>query len=170
MIEIIFLFLIVLILVGVFWFVSYDDKSDKEIFSLQGDIEKDKEKLKIAQRHFMQGKIKKDIFDPLLDDLEVEMIEKELELFRIKKRKEVSVVEKAEELFKRFSKPTKYRRTRLENLLKDAEIIRHEMSLIESKLMKRELNPTVFQHMLKKKEKELINKETEIIGLVSEEK
>lgn len=170
MIELIFLLLIVLILVGVFWFVSYSDKSDSEIFSLQGDIEKDKEKLKIAQRHFMQGKIKKDVFDPLLDDLELEMIEKELQLYRINKRKEVSVVDKVEELLKRLQKPTKYRRTRLEKLLKDAELIRHEMSLIEAKLMKRELKPAVFQHMLKKKEKELINKETEIIDLISEEK
>ncbi|MFA5125527.1 MAG: hypothetical protein WC462_00810 [archaeon] len=167
MIEVFFLVLIVVVIfVGFFAFLSYRDKlllsqAEKRIVSV-------KEKIKIAERKFMQGKLKKSVFDSLVEDLEEELFSEECVLLRLKKASVFSSKDKVSEVVAKLDKPTKHRKARVEKILKEIELLRSEMSLLESKFLKREIKQSVFEKMIKKKESEMIQKEKELSDIVVE--
>jgi len=167
MIEVFFLVLIVVVIfVGFFAFLSYREKfllvqAEKRVVSV-------KEKLKIAERKFMQGKLKKSVFDSLVEDLEEELFSEECVLLRLKKSPVFSSKDKVSEVVAKLGKPTKYRKARVEKILKEIELLRSETSLLESKFLKREIKQSVFEKMIKKKESEMIQKEKELSDIVAE--
>jgi hypothetical protein len=166
MIEVIFLVLVLFALIAIFWFITYKEDKTTLISFFEKEIVDDKQKLVIAERKFMQGKIRKEVFEPLSGDMEREMLEKELEIFRIKREKNVSIKDKLSQLVEKMAHPTNYKKLKLEKLLKESEIIRQEMSYLESKLLKREIKQTVFEFLIRKKEMEMIDKENEIIKII----
>lgn len=166
MIEVIFLILVLFALISIFWFITYKKDRSTLISFFEQEIIDDKQKLLIAERKFMQGKIRKEVFEPLSGDMERQMMEKELEIFRIKKENTVSIKDKFLQLTEKMKHPTNYKKLKLEKLLKESEIIRQEMSFLESKLLKREIKQSVFEFLIRKKEMEMIDKENEIIKII----
>ncbi|MFA6269312.1 MAG: hypothetical protein WCW13_04180 [archaeon] len=162
--EIIFVLLVLIVMVGVFGYSSYRDRrtvKEAELAAVSA-----KEKIHIAERKFMQGKIRKPVFELILDELEEELISAELVLFRFKKRGSFSVEDKVLEVVAKLDKPTKHRRALVEKILISAELIRQEVSLLEGKLMKHEIKQSVFEKLIKDKEHELIRKEKELTDIV----
>ncbi|MDD3083834.1 MAG: hypothetical protein PHP82_02315 [Candidatus ainarchaeum sp.] len=162
MILVIFIVLIVtIILLMVFFYNSNDSKNlileKEQILSIQMD------KLKIAEKKFFQGKIRKPIFDKLKNDLEYNIILTELDLFRLKKTPLLKLEEKAQQLFFKLKKPTKYKKAKLKKLLKESELIRSELNIIEKKLLKNNISQETFERLIREKENEIIEKETQII-------
>ncbi|NMA44861.1 MAG: hypothetical protein GX950_03570 [Candidatus Diapherotrites archaeon] len=166
MIEVIFLVLVLFALIAIFWFITYKEDKTSLISLFEEKIVDDKQKLMIAERKFMQGKIRREVFEPLSGDMEREMIEKELEIFRIKQEKTISVEDKLNQLVEKMSRPTNYKKLKLAKLLKELEMIRREMSFLESKLLKREIKQNVFEFLTRKREMELIDKENQIVKIV----
>ncbi|HNV01050.1 MAG TPA: hypothetical protein PKK60_01325 [archaeon] len=166
MIEVIFLILVLFALISIFWFITYKKDRSTLISFFEQEIIDDKQKLLIAERKFVQGKIRKEVFEPLSGDMERQMVEKELEIFRIKKENTVSIKDKFLQLTEKMKHPTNYKKLKLEKLLKESEIIRQEMSFLESKLLKREIKQSVFEFLIRKKEMEMIDKENEIIKII----
>jgi len=166
MIEVFFLVLIVVVIfVGFFAFFSYRERillqqTEKRVASA-------KEKLKIVERKFMQGKIKKNVFDSLVDELEEELFSAQCLLLRLKASPKISASDKVSEIVSKLGKPTKYRKAKIEKILKETELIRSEMSLLESNYLKREIKQSVFEKMIKKKESDLIQKEKELTDIVA---
>ncbi len=166
MIEVIFLVLVLFALIAIFWFITYKEDKTSLISLFEEKIVDDKQKLMIAERKFMQGKIRREVFEPLSGDMEREMIERELEIFRIKQEKTISVEDKLNQLVEKMSRPTNYKKLKLAKLLKELEMIRREMSFLESKLLKREIKQNVFEFLTRKREMELIDKENQIVKIV----
>jgi hypothetical protein len=155
-----------MVLFAIFLFVSYKENSSSLISYFEQGISEDKQKMKIAERKFMQGKMRKEVFEPLSEEMSVKVLEKELELFKIKKSSEVSIKAKLGQLVEKMSSPNKYKKSKLEKLLKESEIIRSQMSFLESRLLKREIKQHVFEYLIKKKEMEMIDKENEILKII----
>ncbi len=170
MIEVFFLVLIVVVLFLVFFFIFGKDNYEARAFVLESDLAAEKEKLKIAERKFLRGKIKKDVFDSLLDELESEITEKELDLYGLRKKEDISIKEKLSALLEKLNKPTGLKKSKIEKLLKESELIRFELGLLEVKLMKRQITENVFQKLVGKKEKEMIQIESEIVRLMADKK
>jgi len=167
MIEIIFFVVFVILVVLVFIYLgSVLDKS--VILRLEKDVSSYKDHLKIAERRFMQGKIKKPVFDSLVNSIEEDLISAELVLFRLKKTDDVFVSDKTERVFSKVSHPTKHRRAKIESVLREIELIRKELSILESKALKREITQSVFDKLVAKKEFELIRKEHELNSIALE--
>ncbi|VVB74586.1 Uncharacterised protein [uncultured archaeon] len=124
------------------------------------------QRIKIAERRFMQGKIKKSVFDALLDDLEQELISAELILFRFQKLPDVSVVEKMGEVVLKLGKSTQYRKSKISRILMETELLRAEMGLLEGKLLRHEIKQSVFERLIKQKELVLIKKEKELMDVI----
>ena len=165
MLEVVFFVILVLIvIISLFGYTSYRER--KLIKESERIISQNQEKIKIAERKFMQRKIKKSVFDMILEDLEEQILLAQMTLFRLKKSPSVSIEDKAQELFLRLEKPTNHRKKTIESLLKDTEVLRTEMSMLEGKLMKREIRESVFERLIKDKEKEMIEKERKLIDLL----
>jgi len=124
------------------------------------------ERIKIAERRFMQGKIKKSVFDALLDDLEQELVMAELILFRFRRLPDVSVGEKVGEVVLKLGKSTQYRKSKISRILMETEMLRQEMGLLEGKLLRHEIKQSVFERMIKQKELVLIKKEKELMDVI----
>ena len=127
-----------------------------------------RDKLKLAEKRYFQGKIKKEVFDAVLDDLQAELAEAELVLFRMRKSREISVEDKTVALLDRVTKPTKHRRAKIARLLFETELLRSEVSLLEGKLMKRELRQSTFQRLMREKENDMLSKESELVSAMRE--
>jgi len=165
MFEAIVLVLVVVVLVLVLF--AYSSLRDKRLFlDTERSIVSARERLKIAERRFRQGKMNKGVFDSIADDLEGELYSAELLLFRLKKYNEISVDTKATLIVQKLDRPTKYRRSKIESILRETELIRHEMSLLEAKLLKREIKDSVFEKLIKERESEIIKKEKELMDVV----
>ena len=162
---IVFVAVVILILVLSAGYYSLKDKMAAGNAQLQ--IKNAEEKLKIAERKFMQGKIKKSVFDSIVDDIEEEMLSAEMALLRITKSKELSVEEKTLEIMKQIERPTKHRMTQVQKILEETEILRKEMSMLEGKLLKREIKQSVFEKLVKEKETEMIKKENDLMDIVA---
>ena len=162
---IVFVAVVILILVLSAGYYSLKDKMAAGNAQLQ--IKNAEEKLKIAERKFMQGKIKKSVFDSIVDDIEEEMLSAEMALLRITKSKELSVEEKTLEIMKQIERPTKHRMTQVQKILEETEILRKEMSMLEGKLLKREIKQSVFEKLVKEKETEMIKKEKDLMDIVA---
>jgi len=165
MIEVIVLLVLVLlvfvILIGI---SAWQDK--KNIFLLNEKVSSLNQQISIAKRRFMQGKIKNNVFELILDDLEGDLYSTELLLFRLKKSNSVSVKTKTDEIMSKLDKPTKHRRQLLEKILAETELIREELALLEGKLFKHEMKQSVFDKLVREKEYELIRKEKELMDVV----
>ena len=165
MIEVVtFLILIFLVFVILIGLSVWQDK--KNIVSLNERVSSLTQQISIAKRRFMQGKIKNNIFELIIDDLESELYSTELLLFRIKKGNSISVKTKTDEIMSKLDKPTKHRRQLLESILSETELIREELALIEGKLFKHEMKQSVFDKLVRTKEFELIKKEKELMDVV----
>jgi len=165
MLEVLFLVLIVIVVIsGIFFYSGYRDK--KILEETEREVVSTKERLKIAERKYMQGKIRKGVFDSIAEDLQSELLEYELLLFRLKKSGEISVDDKTAQVVGKLDHPTKYRTTKIGKILKETELIRRELSMLEAKLMKHEVSQNVFQRIVKEKESKLISKEKELMDLV----
>ena len=169
MLEALFLVLVVVVLIVlVFWYNSFRDQRLAE--EAQSRVASVKEQLKIAERKYMQGRIKKNVFDSLADDLEEELLSAELVLFRLKKVSGLSVDNKISLVLEKMSSKNKHKKSQIEKILKETELLREEISLLESKLLRREIKESVFEKLVKKKESALIKKETELNSLVTSSK
>jgi len=131
-------------------------------------IELVKRELKIAEKKFFQGKIKKELFEALIEDLEEQLAMAELTLFRMRKSGEFSVEGKTQELFERITKPTRHRKAKISRLLLETEMLKSEMNLLEAKLLKREIRPSVFLKLVKDREHEMISRESELMSIINE--
>jgi hypothetical protein len=131
-------------------------------------IELVKRELKIAEKKFFQGKIKKELFEALLDDLEEQLAMAELTLFRMRKSGEISVEGKTQELFDKITRPTRHRKAKISHLLLETEMLKSEMNLLEVKLLKREIRPSVFLRLVKERERKMIRHESELMGVIDE--
>ena len=167
MYEVVVLVLFVLVVFFAFFLYSYT-REGRIAQEQEKRINSAREKLKLAEKRYFQGKIKKDVFDAVLDDIEVELAEAELVLFRMKKSREISVEEKTVALLDKVTKPTKHRRAKIARLLFETELLRSEVSLLEGKLMKRELRQSTFQRLMREKENEMLAKESELVSAMKE--
>jgi len=162
MIEVIVLGIIAIIFLMLFVIVNSKDN----LFAKERKINSLKERLHLAENKFMKGRIKNEVFISLKEDLEREIIDNEMSLLRLEKSMDVNVESKTKELLERIEKPTEKKRVRISNFLKETELIRREMAMLEKKFLKKEIGEKTFKEVMKKKENELIEKETEIIHLV----
>jgi hypothetical protein len=129
-------------------------------------IETEKEKLKLAEKKYMQGKLKQGVFNQVKDDLKYKIILLELDIYRIKKTHTLEVEEKAQKLFAKLVHPTKHRRVSLRHMLIESEIVRRELKIIEKKLLKREIDESLFKRLISEKEDEMLEKENEIVHFI----
>jgi len=161
-------FLLVLLVVLLFTLVLfyYSRKNFWMLESAERAMVSAQERIKIAERRFMQGKIKKSVFDALLDDLEQELVSAELILFRFRKLPDVSVGEKMGEVVLKLGKSTQYRKSKISRILMETEMLRQEMGLLEGKLLRHEIKQAVFERLIKQKELVLIKKEKELMDVI----
>ena len=166
MLEVVFFVIVVLlVIISLFGFSSYAER--KMLKEAEISIAQNRDRIRIAERKFMQRKIKKSVFDNILEDLEEQILLAEMNIFRLKKPSSVSINEKAQEIFLKLAHPTNHKKKMIEGILKETEFLRDEMSLLEGRLMKREIREAVFEKMIKEKEKEMIEKERKLIDLLN---
>jgi hypothetical protein len=168
MIEIIILVAIVIILILLL--INHGATSESRLVAEKEKVISRIEKmLKIAEKKFFKGKMKKEVFESLCDDLRSEKTYLELEIHSIKRASDVSVSEKSEELLGRAINPSKHKKIKLNSLLRETDLLRNEIHLLEVKLMKHELTENLFHKLVKEKENKLIRLESEIVEIVSGE-
>lgn len=165
MLEALFLALAAIVLVGVVVFVSLRGRMSGGELRLR--IASANDRLLIAEKRFMKGKIKKSVFDSIVDSLEEEQLSAELALFRLEKSASLEVPKRSEKVISLLARPTPYRKAKVNSILKETDLIRHEMSLLEARLLKRQLKQTVFEKLIAQKEAKLIEKEKELGDVVA---
>jgi hypothetical protein len=165
MLEVVFIVLLFFVVVLAFFYFSFL-REKNFVDSARLSIVSARERLRIAERKFMQGKIKRSVFDSIVDDLEEELYSSELILFRFNKPFDVSLSDKVSLVMQKMDSVSKRKRKRVESILRETELIRHELDLLEAKLLKHEIKQSVFERLVKKKEFELIKKERELTNLV----
>jgi hypothetical protein len=163
--EIVFVILVLVVIVGIFGYSSYSER--RMLKDAQRNALSAKEKIRIAERKFMQGKLRKSVFEMILTELEEELISAELVLFRFRNRNFVSVENKVEQIVKKLARPTKHRQALVGKILRETELLRMEKSLLEGKLLKHEISQPVFERVVKNKESQLIKKEKELADIVA---
>lgn len=169
MIEvIIFLVLVLLVFLILIGYSVWQER--KTILILNEKISSLNQQTDIAKRRFLQGKIKKNVFDLIIEDLQTELYSTELLLFRFSKGVSKKVSAKTDEIMDRMDKPTKHRRAMVEKILSETELIREELVLLENRLFKHEMKQSVFDKLVFEKEAELILKEKELMDIVLKSK
>lgn len=169
MLEIvIFVVIVIVVIVTIFIFSSFRGKAEITIY--EDKVSSAKDRIKIAERRFMQGKIKKSVFESLMQELEEDLLSAEMYLLRLKKSDSLSVSNKSAQIVAKISRPTRRKERIIESILKETELLRLEMSLLEGRFLKREIKQSVFENLIKKKERELIQKEKELMDVVSDSK
>ena len=167
MIEFILILIVVLIVLLLFaYFMKSENILILEKERAIGRVEK---MLKIAEKKFMHGKIKKELFEDLQDDLLAEKMDLEFELNSIKRAESIDVTHKAERLVERASNPSRHKKMAINKLLQETEQLREEMGIVERRFLKHGIKETVFRRLMKEKEAQLIRKESEVIELVDEQ-
>lgn len=162
--ELIFVLVAVIVVLVIFAYSYF--RSSRTAEELNSKIIDARGRLSIAERKFMQGKIKRGIFDSLSSQIEEELLSAELALFRIQKAPTIEPSPKAGKIFAVLERPTNYRRAKINSILKETELLRHEMSLLEGKLLKRAIRESVFEKLIAQKESALISKEKELADIV----
>jgi hypothetical protein len=162
--------LLVLLVVGIIIIVMRANYSTTEqlVNAKEAQIEIEREKLKIAEKKYMQGKIKKDIFMELKSDIIYKMILSELDIFRIRKAHTLEIEEKAQKIINKIVHPTRHKESSIRHKLAETEIIRKEIKFVEKKLLRNEIDQNLFKRIVSEKEDEMIEKENEIIHIVKE--
>jgi len=163
--ELVFVLVVIFVVLIIVAYASLRNRAFESGLNLR--VLAAKEKLLIAERKFMQGKIKKGVFEALIDQMEEEMLSSELALLRLHKAPQISTAPKAEKILAVLEKPTSYRRAKINSILKETELLRNEMGLLEIKLLKREITQRVFEKLIAQKEAKLISKEQELTDVVA---
>ncbi len=159
--------LVLIVTIALFLFIKHNSGFEQRLLVEKEKIlEIQKDRLKIAQRKHMQGKIKKEIFDELHLEIEESIMLTTLEIFRLKKTHILKVEDKLDAIYKKLTNPTKHRKVQLVNLLTETELVRKEIAFLEAKLMKHEISETLFKKLIRKKEQEMISLEIEIVNIV----
>jgi len=164
-----FILILVIILVIILFFSYIMQSENILIIEKEKAILRTEKMLKIAEKKFLKGKIKKDMFEDIQDDLSAEKINLEFELRTIKRAEEIDVSAKTETLNERSNNPSRHRKLSIKKLLEKTELLRHEMGAVEKRFLKHEIKESVFRKVIKEKEAQLIRIESEIIELVNEE-
>jgi len=164
MIEFILIFIVVLLILLLFVYIMQSESI--LILEKEKAILRVEKMLKIAEKKFMKGKIKRGVFEELQNDLIAEKINLEFELKSIDRAQTTDVTFKAEALAERSLHPTRRKKLTIKRLLEDTELIRAELGAIEKRFLKHEIKESVFKKLIKEKESQLIRKESEIIELV----
>jgi hypothetical protein len=159
--------LVIIVIVGLFLIVKFNSSlTEKLARDKEEHLDIEREKLKIAEKKYMQGKIKKDVFDKVKNDLSYKIVLTELDIYRIKKTHTLEIEEKAEQLFEKLVHPTKHRKVTLKHMLIESELVRKELKLIENKLLKNEIDQELFKRLISEKEDEMLEKENQIIHFI----
>jgi len=167
MIEFVFVVVILLILLLMFAYMMQSESI--LIVEKERAIRRIEKMLKIAEKKFMKGKMKKEVFEELRDDLHTEQLNLEFELQSIRRVEDTAIAIKTDQLMQRTASPSRHKKLELKNLLGETEVIRGEMELIERKFLKHDIKESVFRKMMKEKETQLLRKESEIIEIVNGE-
>jgi len=166
MIEFILIFIVVLLILFLFAYIMQSESI--LILEKEKAIARIEKMLKIAEKKFMKGKIKREVFEELQNDLLAEKITLEFELNSINRAQSVDVTYKAETLVERSVHPTRHKKLTIRKLLEDTEVLRAELGEIERRFLRHEIKESVFRKLIKDKESQLIRKESQIIELVDE--
>jgi len=134
---------------------------------LRDKISSARERLLIIERKYMKGKIKKNIFSILVDQIEEEILDAELLMYRLKKTPTIELGDKVDKVSSVLSNPTKFRKSKIALILRETELLRFELGLLEAKFLKREITRGVFEKLVLKKESALVSKEKELSDFVS---
>ena len=161
---IVFLVLVLLVFLVLIGVSIWQEK--KTILVLNEKISSLNKQMNIAKRRFLQGKITKSVFDLIVEDLQTELYSAELALLRLTKGVPKRVGAKTDEIMARLDKPTKHKRSLVEKILSETELIREELALLESRLFKNEIKQSVYNKIVFEKEAELILKEKELMDVV----
>ena len=163
-----FVLILILVLIVLFLFAYIMQSESILIVEKERAIARIEKMLRIAEKKFMRGRIKRDVFEEIQDDLLTEKINLEFELNSIKRAEKIDVTFKADQLVGRASSPSRHKKLLIKKLLEQTEQLRGEMGIVEKRFLKHEIKESVFRKMMKQKESQLIRKESEIIELVDE--
>jgi len=166
MIEFILIFVIILLIALLFAYIMQSESI--LIVEKEKAIQRVEKMLKLAEKKFLKGKIKKAVFEEIHDDLLAEKINLEFELKSIQREERIDVTVKTEALAERVENPSRHKKLILKKLLENTEVLRREMGSIERRFLKHEIKESVFRKLIKEKESQLIRVESEIIELVNE--
>jgi len=166
MIELILIFVIVLLVLLLFVYIMQSESI--LVLEKEKAIARTEKMLKLAEKKFMKGKIKRDVFEEIQNDLLAEKMNLEFELSTINRVQNFDVTFKAETLVERSVHPTRHKKLIIRKLLEDTEQLRSELGTIEKRFLRHEIKESVFRKLIKEKESQLIRKESEIIELVDE--
>ncbi|MCX6803003.1 MAG: hypothetical protein NTY48_00335, partial [Candidatus Diapherotrites archaeon] len=142
-------------------------RRDSYKLELETSVHSAQERLLIAERKFMQGKLKRSVFESLRSMIEEEMLLAEMSLFRLKKASNISVSTKAKRLVEVSGSLSRRKETKVRSILKETELLRSQMGLLEARFLKRSISEYVFEKLITNKESELIKKERELSNLIS---
>jgi hypothetical protein len=159
--------LVLIVTIALYLFIKHNSGFEQRLLvEKEKMLEIEKDRLKIAERKYMQGKIKKEIFDELRLEIEEKIMLTTLDVFRLKKIHILKVEDKLEAIYKKLTNPTKHRKVQLVNLLTETELVRKEIAFLEARLMKHEISESLFRKLIRKKEQEMISLELEIVTIV----
>lgn len=161
-------FVLLVVLIILIWVYYLLSRESAVVAQLGEQIELTRSKLRLAERKFLQRKISKNVFDSLISGFESDLVSLELERAALSRPVSKSAARKAEEILERLPNPPKRLRVKVASLLKETEALRHEMAVLESKLLKHEIREAVFEKLMTVKESELIRAESELLRVVEE--
>jgi hypothetical protein len=167
MVILIFVILGVLIILFLL-LIKYTSTYESLIFENEKKLQKINSQLNFARMRFMKGKINKDVFEQLKSNLDSEKVYLELENHNLKELRLPEVSKKTNLIMEKLSNPSKLKKTRIQRLVQESEILRRDMKILESKLLKGLITKKTFENLIVKKENDLISKETELIDFVNE--
>jgi hypothetical protein len=162
----VFTIVFIVIIVLVAFIINNSSWETRSILANEKLLEIERERLAIANRRFMTGKIKKEVFEDIKLELEENIFGYELEIFKLKKLKTLTIEDKLEAIVSKITHPTKHRRIQIAHLLTETELIRKEIGYLEANFMKRKLSEKLFKKLVKEKEQEMISFENDIIRIV----
>lgn len=154
----------VVVATGVFIILS---SANESIVIKQQKISLAKEKLNIAEKKYMQGKIKEKIFEKLKYDLQYEIVSNKLSIIKIKKE-EASIKPKLKKILNKLKRKTKHKKVTLNRLLTQVDVVKKQLSVLDSMFMKRAITEDVYNAVAEEKENQLISLEADILKIVKE--
>ncbi len=159
--------LVVIVIAGLFLVMKFNSSlTERLVRDREEHLDIEREKLKIAEKKYMQGKIKQDVFEKVKEDLSYKIVLTELDIYRIKKTHTLEIEDKAEKLIQKLVHPTKHRQVTLRHMLIESELVRKELKIIENKLLKNEIDQKLFKRLVSEKEDEMLEKENQIIHFI----
>jgi hypothetical protein len=164
-----FILILVVILVIILFFSYLMQSESILIVEKEKAILRSEKMLKLAEKKFFKGRIKKALFEEIQDDLLAEKINLEFELKSIQQAQRVDVSVKTEALAKKSNNPSRHKKLVIKKLLEKTETLRQEMGAVEKRFLRHEIKESVFRKLMKDKEAQLIRVESEIIEIVNDD-